>query len=83
MANQNRGVEWLIQSPCKLRQQFQPKRPDQPVTVHVITGKKAIICCSGDVNCPLLTYTSERLLPAMNCETSHFLDNRNEKSSNA
>jgi len=51
--------------------------------MHVVTDKKAIICCSGVVNCPLLTYISERLLSAMDCETSHFLDKSKEQSSNA
>jgi len=51
--------------------------------MHVVIYNKAIICCSSVVNCPLLTYISERLLPATNCETSHFLDKRNEQSSNA
>jgi hypothetical protein len=51
--------------------------------MHVVIYKKAIICCNCVVNCPLLTYISERLFYAMNCETSHFLDKRKEQSSNA
>lgn len=51
--------------------------------MHIVIDKKAIICCNRVVNCPLLTYISERLLSAMNCETSHFLDKRKEQSSNA
>jgi hypothetical protein len=51
--------------------------------MHIVVDKKAIICCSGVVNRPLLAYISERLLPSMNCETSHFLDKSNEQSSNA
>ena len=51
--------------------------------MHIAIDKKALICCSGVVSCPLLAYISKRLLLAMNCETSHFLDKSKEQSSNA